>query len=124
MRVLHHKQKARGPTNGFRRHAWNRFGRCQWCNELVTWEESTVDHIVSRSRGGKNGWSNLCLSCAPCNNHKQSQDWGRPRYGPKDWSLEPYNPKVETFKPNVWESSLTFALNIPMQNGCVMEMDS
>jgi 5-methylcytosine-specific restriction endonuclease McrA len=29
-----------------------------------------MDHVVPKSRGGKNTWSNLVLSCAACNNKK------------------------------------------------------
>lgn len=47
-------------------------GRCQYCCKPLTFSISTVDHVVPRSRGGKNTWSNLVLSCASCNTKKGS----------------------------------------------------
>ena len=44
--------------------------KCQYCSKDLSFSHSTVDHIVPRSRGGKNTWSNLVLCCAPCNSKK------------------------------------------------------
>uniref|UniRef100_A0A7S0VRL5 HNH nuclease domain-containing protein n=1 Tax=Hemiselmis tepida TaxID=464990 RepID=A0A7S0VRL5_9CRYP len=41
-------------------------GICQYCGCLA----ENVDHVVPRSRGGKNNWENVVASCAPCNNRK------------------------------------------------------
>ena len=43
---------------------------CQYCSAQLVYSKATVDHILPRSRGGKNTWSNLVLSCAPCNTKK------------------------------------------------------
>jgi len=42
--------------------------RCQYCGRTdVT---LTVDHIIPRSRGGKETWDNLVAACVNCNNKK------------------------------------------------------
>ena len=43
---------------------------CQYCSKQLTYEESTVDHVLPRSRGGRNTWSNLVLCCSACNTKK------------------------------------------------------
>lgn len=40
---------------------------CHYCNEQLTHETATLDHIWPRVLGGTNGLSNLCLACARCN---------------------------------------------------------
>lgn len=53
--------------------AWSRPGvltrdgrRCGYCPALAT----TVDHILPRSRGGRNSWKNTVAACGPCNQRK------------------------------------------------------
>jgi hypothetical protein len=41
-------------------------GRCAYCGGHA----STVDHVLPRSRGGKNTWRNTVAACAPCNQRK------------------------------------------------------
>jgi hypothetical protein len=49
--------------------------KCAYCRSEerlmgVTFE---IEHIVPRSKGGKNSIDNLCLSCPPCNHHKSKR---------------------------------------------------
>jgi 5-methylcytosine-specific restriction endonuclease McrA len=44
--------------------------RCQYCNKDFTKSELTRDHIIPKSRGGKDTWENLVACCFPCNNKK------------------------------------------------------
>ncbi len=46
---------------------------CQYCSAKLTFSASTVDHVLPRSRGGKNTWSNLVLCCTACNTKKGSK---------------------------------------------------
>lgn len=39
-----------------------------WAGESLPWPER--DHLIPRSRGGTNAFSNLVLSCARCNQSK------------------------------------------------------
>lgn len=49
---------------------------CAYCGE----EATTRDHIVPRSRGGKDEWMNVVAACQPCNASKNDlslEEWGR-----------------------------------------------
>ena len=53
--------------------AWSRGGvmlrdgrRCAYCGGHAT----TVDHVLPRSRGGRDAWENLVACCVRCNNSK------------------------------------------------------
>jgi 5-methylcytosine-specific restriction endonuclease McrA len=54
--------------------------QCQYCGSI---KNLTIDHVMPRSRGGDNSWSNLVTACMPCNTHKGDrtpEEWGRPLY--------------------------------------------
>ena len=40
---------------------------CQYCRESLSPVTGTIDHVLPRSRGGKNTWENLVCSCVNCN---------------------------------------------------------
>ena len=41
--------------------------KCHWCNEPLTLETSTIEHIVPLSRGGLDCMQNFTLACKVCN---------------------------------------------------------
>lgn len=41
---------------------------CQYC--LYKGENLTLDHVIPRSRGGKDAWDNLVAACVRCNVNK------------------------------------------------------
>lgn len=41
---------------------------CQYCGKRN--QNLTIDHIIPRSRGGKNQWDNVVTACIKCNNLK------------------------------------------------------
>ena len=43
---------------------------CQYCGEIFSAGELTLDHVMPRSRGGGSSWENLVTSCRCCNNRK------------------------------------------------------
>lgn len=43
---------------------------CKYCRRALDEVEVTIDHIVSRSRGGRAEFSNLTVACRPCNASK------------------------------------------------------
>lgn len=56
--------------------AWSRAGvlardgrRCTYCGG----PGSTIDHIVPRSRGGRNTWKNTTVACYDCNQRKRDR---------------------------------------------------
>lgn len=43
---------------------------CQYCGKKLKESEITLDHIIPRSRGGKDNWQNLATACPECNSKK------------------------------------------------------
>lgn len=46
---------------------------CQYCGKHLGKNEYTVDHVIPRSKGGKNTWENLVTSCRKCNSKKANK---------------------------------------------------
>ena len=44
--------------------------RCQYTGELLKQDEGSIDHVVPRSRGGKDAWENLVWSSKDVNSRK------------------------------------------------------
>lgn len=40
---------------------------CQYCGQRLAKTELTIDHVVPRSKGGLDRWTNLVLACVKCN---------------------------------------------------------
>lgn len=43
---------------------------CQYCGKRFRGEELTFDHIIPKSKGGKNSWENVVTCCISCNHSK------------------------------------------------------
>ncbi len=41
--------------------------QCQYCGKTA---ELTVDHVIPKSRGGRDDWENVVVCCIKCNNKK------------------------------------------------------
>jgi hypothetical protein len=41
--------------------------QCQYCSRRPGNRELNVDHVLPRSRGGEDSWTNLVISCRSCN---------------------------------------------------------
>lgn len=44
--------------------------KCQYCGST---KNLTIDHIIPKSKGGTNDWTNLCLACSNCNTKKANK---------------------------------------------------
>ena len=44
---------------------------CQYCG--VRSVPMTIDHVISRKKGGEDTWDNLVAACVPCNTRKGNQ---------------------------------------------------
>ena len=77
--------------------AWSRPGvllrdnhTCGYCNGAA----STIDHVLPRSRGGANEWTNTVAACGRCNNRKGNRTPAEARMPLKS---RPYAPTWATF---------------------------
>ncbi len=52
---------------------WRDQNQCQYCANFFKSEKLTLDHVLPKSRGGKNTWTNLVASCKKCNQKKGSR---------------------------------------------------
>lgn len=43
---------------------------CVWCNQELTEEEATLEHLVPASWGGKRTDDNIRIACKKCNNER------------------------------------------------------
>jgi 5-methylcytosine-specific restriction endonuclease McrA len=60
-------------------------GKCQYCGVAVTGRESTLDHVMPVSKGGKTTWENCVTACGPCNSRKSDKLGVKPK-------IKPYKP--------------------------------
>ena len=49
---------------------WRDKDQCQYCGVIESARDMTIDHVIPRSRGGENTWSNLVTCCKRCNQKK------------------------------------------------------
>jgi len=47
--------------------------RCQYCGQRFAKSDLTIDHVLPRSRGGRDTWANLVLACVRCNIRKANR---------------------------------------------------
>jgi 5-methylcytosine-specific restriction endonuclease McrA len=63
---------------------------CQYCYKQFLFEQLTFDHVVPRSHGGPQGWTNIVAACHPCNNRKSNNAKivpARMPYRPSYWEM-------------------------------------
>ena len=44
--------------------------KCQYCNTILSRQNSTVDHVIPKSQGGRTNWENCVTCCHHCNRKK------------------------------------------------------
>jgi 5-methylcytosine-specific restriction endonuclease McrA len=47
--------------------------RCMYCGQSRAGAELELEHVIPRSRGGKNSWDNLVAACRRCNSRKNDR---------------------------------------------------
>jgi 5-methylcytosine-specific restriction endonuclease McrA len=52
---------------------WRDKNQCQYCGVIEAPNDMTIDHVIPRSRGGGNTWSNLVTCCKKCNQKKRDR---------------------------------------------------
>lgn len=46
---------------------------CQYCGKHLSREDSTIDHVIPKSKGGGTTWDNVVLACQKCNVKKAAR---------------------------------------------------
>ena len=49
-------------------------GLCYGCQENVSFDQSSIDHIIPKSKGGRSDYSNYQMLCKRCNVLKSNKD--------------------------------------------------
>jgi len=57
--------------------------KCQYCGKECRNSDLTVDHVIPKSKGGSNSWTNLVTSCVACNNRKADMSCEQAKMFPK-----------------------------------------
>ncbi len=65
--------------------------RCQYCGDK---DRLTIDHVMPKSRGGRDTWENLVTACVPCNNRKGSRT---PEEARLELRRKPFRPSYVMF---------------------------
>lgn len=47
--------------------------RCMYCGKSSSGEGLELEHVIPKSRGGKNSWDNLVAACRKCNSRKNDR---------------------------------------------------
>ncbi len=64
---------------------------CQYCGKR---DNLTIDHVLPKSRGGRDSWENLVAACVSCNNRKGDRT---PQEAGMDLNREPFRPSYVMF---------------------------
>jgi len=84
---------------------------CAFCGEVFTVRNLTIDHLVPRSKGGKNTWMNTVSACKPCNVKKSDRT---PEEAGMHLLYAPYSPsiheKMVLKNRNITDEQLEFLL--------------
>ena len=62
--------------------------KCVYCG---SGKHLTIDHVIPKSRGGDNSWTNLVTSCSRCNSNKGNKT---PEEAGMKMSHKPYTPSL------------------------------
>ena len=49
---------------------WRDKNQCQYCAKIFIPENLTLDHVIPKSKGGSNKWTNMVAACKKCNQKK------------------------------------------------------
>ena len=71
------KKKAKCPNWRKRMYLWGLDPHCHYCGEELPFDKCTLDHKLSRGRGGKNEIRNLVVCCKRCNKLKGEMKYAK-----------------------------------------------
>jgi 5-methylcytosine-specific restriction endonuclease McrA len=70
-------------------------GTCQYCGKQCRTEESNLDHVIPKSKGGPMSWKNSVVTCIPCNSKKRDMT---PAQAGMKLIRQPFAPKYGDLK--------------------------
>ena len=81
---------------------------CQYCDKRFAYVDLTIDHVIPKSRGGSNDWTNLVACCKRCNQKKGPRT---PVEANMKLNREPYQPhytelKIKIYYQDIWRDYL------------------
>ena len=86
---------------------------CQYCGKKFPPAELSLEHVVPKSQGGENGWTNIVCACTNCNKRKGSRT---PKEAGFKLICKPIKPKYNPvcnlkFAPEKYDEWETFINN-------------
>jgi 5-methylcytosine-specific restriction endonuclease McrA len=83
---------------------------CQYCGKVHSHKALTIDHVMPKSKGGKNSWDNLVTACKPCNHSKKNKSYSplKKPVAPTYFDLAKKLYKYESVRNNDWLPYLRF----------------
>jgi 5-methylcytosine-specific restriction endonuclease McrA len=92
IRLLNYVRFTSSPLKLNRKRLYRRDdNQCVYCGSK---KGLTIDHVLPKSRGGKNTWSNLVTCCSPCNLKKGNRT---PEEAGMKLRTKPYEPSIFSF---------------------------
>jgi len=89
---------------------WRDQSSCQYCGNYFNSEKLTIDHVLPKSRGGKNTWENLVTACKRCNQKKGNKTPKEAGMHPMRTPKKPKNSILRTLKKeqvsDLWKNYL------------------
>lgn len=76
---------------------------CCYCGGKFSTKELNLDHVIPRSKGGHTNWTNIVLSCIPCNSRKDDMS---PEQAGMKLLVKPSRP--------IWKGSRTITVQAPL----------
>jgi 5-methylcytosine-specific restriction endonuclease McrA len=80
---------------------------CQYCGAKLKNNEATLDHVYPKSRQGDMSWTNIVISCFPCNVRKRNrtpEEAGMPlRSKPSKPKWYPLSTRFGETAPDCWK---------------------
>jgi hypothetical protein len=88
-------------------------GCCEYCQSQARFatQSFSIEHIIPRSRGGKNELKNLALACEGCNGHKHTKTEGYDPVAKKYVHL--FHPRRHKWREHFcWNDDFTIVLGL------------
>lgn len=97
LKYIRHRTRLNKPN---RTRIYKRDGNeCVYCGSK---KNLTLDHVIPKSRGGSNEWTNLVTCCSSCNRHKDNRTPEEAKMSMKKTAYEPPIMYDDVVLLNVW----------------------